>query len=332
MERLSTSEMRWVLAPGLATPGVRGVRGCAQVLLAVAVLMSASVAGAAPEASARVGEPPAARVDGVVMPAWLERSGLRQPIFAGMALQEHDRIETGAKARIELSLPEGSKVRLGEHAQLGLETLRVKRDGGSVFLQSALRVVVGAFRFTTSALSKASNRRDVNIRFATVTAGIRGTDVWGKQSDTKEIVCLLEGKIEVARDMVAGQSSAPITMDQPLQFYIAPKDQPALPIGRVADAQLAEWAAETAIAANTGAAAVGGLWKITFDRDTSFAGALALHAELRKLGYPAEFVPDKKDGQRIYIVQLGQLSSEADARALAARMAHIGSTLPKVGR
>jgi hypothetical protein len=267
-------------------------------------------------------EPPAAVVDGVVMPAWLERAGKRQPVAPGMVLQERDRIETGTNARILLTLPEGSKIKLGEKAQLGFDTLMAKREGneGNIFLKSALRVATGAFRFTTNALAGITSRRDVSIRLATVTAGIRGTDLWGKQGGDKEIVCLLEGKIEVARDPVAGQSSEPITMDQPLQFYIAPKDQPALPLDRVPDDKLALWAAETEITRDAGGTSLDGQWKISFDKQTTFATAIALYEELRNQGYAAQFYPDRQNGKRIFRVELQHLSSEGDARALVAKL------------
>jgi hypothetical protein len=303
----------------------------AAVWTAVVLAVSASGATAATVAAPGV-EPPAAVVDGVVMPAWLERSGMRQPVVPGMVLQERDRIVTGANARILLTLPEGSRVKLGESAQLDLDSLIARQEGGSVFLKSALNVVIGAFRFTTSALNKVNSRRDVSIRLATVTAGIRGTDLWGKQGGDKEIVCLLEGKIEVSRDVVAGQTVAPVILDQPLQFYIAPKDAPTLPVGRVDEAQLALWAAETEIAPDAGGATVDGQWTMRFDGDTTFAGALSAHEFLRNRGYAAQFVPDKKNGKRIYRVQLSNLSAEGDARALAQRLSNYGLGVPSLER
>lgn len=312
MEHLSTSRANG--AHGAHTP-----RALWLALLVLGAANGGSVAAATP---AVPGEAPAAVVDGVVMPAWLERSGKRQPIAPGMVLQERDRIETGANARILLTLPEGSKIKLGEKAQLGFDTLMAKREGeeGNIFLKSALRVATGAFRFTTNALAGITSRRDVSIRLATVTAGVRGTDLWGKQGGDKEIVCLLEGKIEVARDPVAGQSSEPVILDQPLQFYIAPKDQPALPIDRVPEAKLAEWAVQTEIARDVGGASLDGHWKISFDKQTKFATAIALYEELRKQGYAAQFYPDRLDGKRIFRVELGNLSSEGDARALALKL------------
>lgn len=334
MGRLLTSQAEGARALGVLA-NVGGSRcGAGLLWLVCWAVAAATTAPGAYAASAESSEPPAAVVDGVVMPAWLERAGRRQPVFPGMVLQERDRIETGANARILLTLPEGSKVKLGESAQLGFDALVAKREGeaGNVFLKSALSVVTGAFRFTTNALSKARSRREVDIRLATVTAGIRGTDLWGKQGGAKEIVCLLEGKIEVTRDPVAGQNTAPVVLDQPLQFYIAPKDQPTLPIGRVPDAQLAQWAAETEIARDAGGASVGGRWKLSFDTQTTFAGAMSLYEDLRQQGYAVQFRPEKKAGKRIYVVQLANLSSEGDARALASKLGSGGSAMPSVSR
>ncbi len=304
------------------------------VLAAIAATSGSPAATAATFAPVSNGVLPAATVDGVVMPAWLERAGKRQPVYPGMELQERDRLETGANARILLTLPEGSKIKLGESARLGFDALVAKREGeqGNVFLKSAISVVTGAFRFTTNALSKSRSRREVDIRLATVTAGIRGTDLWGKQGGAKEIVCLLEGKIEVSRDPVAGQSTAPVVLDQPLQFYIAPKNEPTLPIGRVPDAQLAQWAAETDIAQDAGGSSLDGRWKVSFDGQTSFAEAMALYEELRNQGYAAQFHPEKKAGKRIYLVQLANLSSEGDARAVASKLGRGGSAVPSVIR
>jgi hypothetical protein len=91
-----------------------------------------------------------------------------------------------------VKLSEGSLVKLGENAHLELKELE---PSDSLF-KAALGVLQGAFRFTTAAVAK-NRRRDISISVATVTAGIRGTDLWGKSSPDKQIVCLIEGKVEV---------------------------------------------------------------------------------------------------------------------------------------
>ncbi len=65
----------------------------------------------------------------------------------------------------------------------------------------------------------------MNVRVEQVTIGVRGTDSWGRSRDERQIVCLIEGAIEVGAD-----GEPPPTMDQPRQFYRREKGV-APPIG-----------------------------------------------------------------------------------------------------
>jgi hypothetical protein len=64
---------------------------------------------------------------------------------------------------------------------------------GRELFRAALNVLEGAFRFTTDVAAK-TRKREVSIRAAQVTAGIRGTDLWGRSRPGNEIVCLIEGE------------------------------------------------------------------------------------------------------------------------------------------
>ena len=125
---------------------------------------------------------PAAVVEGVQMPAWVERGGVKQPLAAGMELQESDKLSTGGQSRVLLRLAEGSLVKLGENAQMSFEKLEQRTDNKSTFVRGLMDVARGAFRFTTDVKSKIASRREIDIRLATVTAGVRGTDLWGKSA------------------------------------------------------------------------------------------------------------------------------------------------------
>jgi hypothetical protein len=166
-----------------------------------------------------------ALVDSVQMPAWVERHGVRQPLESGKVLQNHDRLVTGADARVLIQLAEGSAVKLGANTQLDLNALgwREKR----VFT-AVLDVAKGAFRFTTGLFSKLHQQRSVIVRIATITAGVRGTDLWGSANTERDLVCLLEGRITVShpRDAVRELSEA-------LSFYTVPKGQAPNPVGKV---------------------------------------------------------------------------------------------------
>ncbi len=270
------------------------------------VLLGAWLALAALQAFAD----PAAVVEGVQSPAWVEHDGVSTPLAPGMVLVAGDRVRTGADSRLLVKLAEGSHVKLGANASLAISALEPNRGG---FFRAAMRVLEGAFRFTTAALAKA-RRRDVSITLNTVTAGIRGTDLWGSSSADKQIVCLIEGKIEVRPD-----NEAAITMDQPLEFYRREHGR-SLPVGKVSPEQLAKWAAETEIEKGAGAAMRGGKWKLDLATVRTQGEALERYDALRAAGYPARIYPAMAGGRRVYRVRITQLPSRAEAEALAGRL------------
>jgi hypothetical protein len=196
-------------------------------------LFAALLALAAPGAVAA----PAALIERVQGPAWIDRAGKELPAAAGTELIVTDTVRTGAAARVYLRLGEGSIVKLGENARLALLDLEPDRAG--VF-KAALDVIAGAFRFTTEAVQK-PRKRDVKIRIATVTAGIRGTDLWGRATPDEEIVCLIEGRIEVA-----ARGEKPRVMAKPRQFYQRTKGK-TRPLTVISAGRLAQLARETEI-------------------------------------------------------------------------------------
>ncbi|MDH4093188.1 MAG: SPOR domain-containing protein [Betaproteobacteria bacterium] len=270
------------------------------------VLWASLLALAAPQAQAAA----AAVVEGMQMPAWVERNVLgsvrRAPLAPGVELRSGDELRTGAGARLYVRLAEGSVVKLGEKASMRIAELAP--DRGGVFA-AALNVLEGAFRFTTDVLGK-PRRRDVSIRVATVTAGIRGTDLWGKSVPERQVVCLIEGRIEVG-----AEGEAPVTMDQPRQFYQRDNGR-TQPVGFVDPVQLAQWARETEIAEGGGAARRDGKWRLTLARAKTQAAALELYDRLRDAGYAARIHPTMAGDARVYLVQISRLASRADAEAL----------------
>jgi len=271
--------------------------------------LSYAALAAALIASAQAFAQPAAVVEGVQMPAWVERSGRSSPVAPGMALQAGDQVRTGAGSRLLVKLSEGSLVKLGENGTLRIAELTPTQE---VF-RAALRVLEGAFRFTTDAAAK-QRRRDVNITVATVTAGIRGTDLWGRSRDERQVVCLIEGAIEVG-----AEGEKPVLMDQPRQFYRRTRGQTE-PVGFVEPQQLNEWAKETEIERGKGAARLGGKWSVNLASADNQRAALAVYDEVRKAGYPAEIIPLKDGDKRSYVVRVRNLPSKAEANALAGEL------------
>jgi cell division septation protein DedD len=268
-------------------------------------LTALMVLGAAWQASAA----PAAIVEGVQMPAWIDRDGRSAPLAPGVELRAGDHLRTGADARVVLRLGEGSAVKLGENAALRIAELAPSEG---VF-RSAIRVLQGAFRFTTAAVAK-QRRRDVQVTVGTVTLGIRGTDVWGRSRDERQIVCLIEGNVEVG-----APGEPPVVLDQPRQFYRRDQGQ-TQPLGFVEPQQLAEWARETEIDPGKGAAQRGGRWRVQLLSTPDMRRAMALSEQLRESGYPAGVYPDRDRDTRSYRVRIHNLGSRAQAQALAARL------------
>lgn len=251
-------------------------------------------------------------VSAVNMPAWLERAGQMRPLAPGAVLQAGDVLHTGRAARVLLNLPEGSQIKLGEEAVFRIDQLDVA-DGRSSPFSAALNVLKGAFRFTTGLLAK-GRQREVDVRIATVTAGIRGTDIWGKSDTEKDLVCLLEGRISVQREGEAEQH----VLDQPLDFFVAPRDKPSLAVAKVAaDKVSQEWAPQTELLNGQGLASSGGKWRLLVAIVANQDEALGWYDKLQSAGYPARIRPIS--GNR-YRVGLEQLHSEGDAKQLGERL------------
>ncbi len=256
-----------------------------------------------------LGQQPAALVEGVQMPAWLERGGRKTPLVPGVELRAGDRITTGDGSRVLMKLAEGSVVKLGENGTLRIAEIQPGKD---VF-RAALEVLEGAFRFTTDIVSKA-RKREVSVSVERVTIGIRGTDFWGRSRAARQIVCLIEGAIQVG---APGEPA--VTMNQPRQFYQRDKGK-RLPLGLVEAAQLQQWSQETEIAAGQGAARAGGRFNAELLNSADPKAARELRERLREAGYAAELVQRKAGGKLTHVVRIRQLPSREEAQALAARL------------
>ena len=258
-----------------------------------------------------------ARVDAVQAPAWLERGGRTVPLATGTVLGGQDKVVTGANARVRLKMGEGSDVRLGEYAEF---TLDRAEDRGGTF-RAALAVLKGAFRFTTNLASRARSR-DVTIRVKNVTAGIRGTDVWGKSSDERDLVCLLEGAITVASDGFPG-----VKLDKPNDFYQRPRAGGEPQVSRVDQAQVDIWSKETALE-DDAAAREGQGWRIVVATLPSRDDALRIVRGLRGAGFAADAAPGPDN---LTLVRVGSFATEVQARTVMGNLRGLpGVLLPKV--
>ncbi|MBI3222149.1 MAG: FecR domain-containing protein [Nitrosomonadales bacterium] len=291
---------------------------------------------------------PDALVQAVQMPAWLQRGASVTPLQPGTALNNDDRLITGDHARVLLQSADGSQIRLGENAALTLSGMARQRDGQSLF-SAVLDVARGAFRFTTGQIAKLRGR-DVTVRVAGATLGIRGTDVWGKvggrmtvaameaamgkslpdaDKEAKmdfDVVCLIEGRIQVEH---AGDGS--FVMDQPRSFYVMRKDRPPYPVSGLSAEQLAKWSVETEIVAP--AAYQDGKWKVTLLSSDNERAALSAYDAWRAEGYAVRLRPVAQAEGWAYRLNIEQLASRGEAEALARQLTgKLGADAPVVSR
>lgn len=262
---------------------------------------------------------PVITVEGVLSPAWVERAdGRREPLSIGMALNNREKVHTGDGGRALLRLAEGSAIKLGESGMLALDNLVQKRDAKSnEVVGASLDVVRGAFRFTTGILGKSNAQRDVNVKVRAVTAGIRGTDVWGKSEPERDIVCLLEGRVTI------NHGAAQFTMQEPLSFYIAPLKGQAQPPSAVSMDQVRQWSGETEIDPRMGGLRSGGAVSVTVASGDERT-ATAQRNKLRDSGFPAEIVRVGEGASARFDVRIGSLSDGVEAGVLAERLRRLG--------
>jgi hypothetical protein len=275
----------------------------------VALMLGASGASIAQSKSKPARPAPLAMVEAVQMPAWVERGGASTPLMPGMELKDKDQLKTGAGSRLLLRTADGSAIKLGERGSLFLDGMRLR---GNVF-EAAIKVAEGAFRFTTEVFASFRGRRDVNITIRTVTAGIRGTDLWGRSAPERQIVCLIEGNIDVTPP-----GERPIRMDQRRSFYLREMGQ-SLPVEIALAEQLREWAGETETVTGRGVSKRGGKWTLTASGLTHNR-ALDLYRDLRNAGYAAEIVPAKAGSRRVYNVRLSSFETRRDAEFVASAL------------
>ena len=255
---------------------------------------------------------PVGMVDAVQFPAWLDRAGLSVPISPDIELQAGDAVRTGAGARLIVKLGEGGLVKLGENTHVVID--RVQSRGSAS--ESVLSVVIGAFRLTTGAQSRSSSRdMTINIgRNAAISA--RGADLWGRSREDADMVCLIEGQIEII-----GNDRKILKLDQPLQSFQSTRTAPPEPRGLLTRQEFDVLAAETEMEFGKGATPKGN-WKVVIAGFATRAEAREAARNLRTNGYPAEVTADNT-------LTVARMDGELAARQLAARL-KAGSGFPQV--
>lgn len=165
--------------------------------------------------------------------AWVARNNVVIALKLKDFLQVGDQVRTGKNARVWLKLPDDTVVKLGEHAMFNIQDLKPVSSTNNV-MKGSFELLRGAFRLTTP--PKATTKHDFQIKVNSITAGVRGTDIWGTSQTEKDLICLLEGQIDVQ----AGETK--VVLKNPKDYFIVPKNGEPV-VGVLEDeATLKEWA------------------------------------------------------------------------------------------
>jgi hypothetical protein len=227
--------------------------------------------------------------------------------LAGLGLRVGARLTPGAGGRLHISLADSSMVKLGSDARLELPRLESQPDDGGL-LRGALQVAKGAFRFTTRALG-VLKRREIEVAIGpTITAGIRGTDIWGKSDVERQLLCLIEGRIEVSSPEQAAQ-----TMDQPRTYYLVAQGQAPQPVAPVPAGELEKWAAQTELDPGTATLNIEGTFMLGLESHREADAAQAALLRLDAEGYAAEVVRINLAGVTWYRVVISGFATAAEA-------------------
>ncbi|CAN5161962.1 FecR domain-containing protein [soil metagenome] len=119
--------------------------------------------------------------------------GTAETLAPGMAVQLNEIIVTCAAARLDLAFDDGTRLSVGEKAQVVLDRFVYQPGGASVFHAA----VSGPFRFVSGSLGAGASRQaSVTTPYALI--GIRGTDFWGGPVRGSFGVFLIEGSVSIA--------------------------------------------------------------------------------------------------------------------------------------
>lgn len=250
-------------------------------------------------------------VHAVQSPAWIERGNRAIPARPGSPLRPGDLLRTGASGRAQVDLPEGSRVKLGSDTEFRPTRIVEREDEDGGFLDAALDVLKGAFRFTTG-LAGQERRRSIDVKVGAVTAGIRGTDLWGRSGPDEDFVVLLEGRIEMSTE-----GMAPEVLTEPLDGRRLRTGQTQLePMPEVTMELIQQLAPLTELDPELGALTADGELQLVLASSRYPRGVEDIQAQLESAGFPAYIEAVQVDGVMWHRVVIDNVASVEDGQQL----------------
>lgn len=116
------------------------------------------------------------------------------PLTAGSTIDTGSELATGPASLLEVSFVDGSRLTLGEHARMTVDSFVY--DPGNSRGNALLRLREGAFLMVTGGIGKLPER-PLKVATPVATIGIRGTTFWGGSLENPLDVLVLDGAVIV---------------------------------------------------------------------------------------------------------------------------------------
>lgn len=267
-------------------------------LLSVGILFLCSPSQAQPQAK----PPVVAKVESLQMPAWVERGGIKAGIKAGWAIYAGDRLITGEKGRLGLTVVGDARLKVGGGADLTFTGVRASTADPSLF-----QVSRGAFHFTAPIFGRPEGT--LLTLSKGVNANILAGQVWGKVDSGQDILVLLDGSAEVG-----SPRSPPVRMNKPATVVTIPhgrKAQPAIPVARE---RLAQWLGQSEPVPGNPKLAADGLWDVSLNSGYNLKELEEYACKVQSRGLPSEIYPVREPGKQVwYRVVVRRFATKNDA-------------------
>jgi hypothetical protein len=114
-------------------------------------------------------------------------------LTVGDRVYRGDLLWTRSRGQLRIDLTDGSNLSIGENAEIALDD-SVLTGGGAAFL----RVLNGAFRFSSGGAEKAATPPNIETPFAVLS--LRGTEVYGAKFGKAWGFLVTSGEVEVRND------------------------------------------------------------------------------------------------------------------------------------
>ncbi len=250
------------------------------------------------------------------MPAWIETENGKKAMRIGMQIKAKRAVITGDSGKVHIKMEEGSTLKIGSKAKVNVIKIAPAKTKSGIF-KSVIHIIQGAFRFTTAAKAR-YKKRNIHFKIRTITAGIRGTDIWGKSVPEKDFICLLEGKIEVQH-----KDSHPQTMQGAYTFFVAERGKKAKPIAPISKKKVKKWAKTTNIQKGKGKITKGGRYILNIFSAQKQSYAKKWQRRLDKAGFAIDIKEVIVQGKYWYRLSIHHISSIQDARFLEKKLDQI---------